>query len=337
MLRRSAFTLIELLVVIAIIAILIGLLLPAVQKVREAAARLKCQNNLKQLGLALHNFHDTNNAFPPGGSGPVPGSTTIRNLGVLTYLVTYFEQNLPFDYVGKNYDSNGSNPAYTGGAGTPLDFSRAGNNKNFGWVRVPIIYCPSQPQDTSSGIGNTSDTIPLTNGASVRTIGFTTHYYGILGPKGASLTGGTYQADLGAGVNQQGGVSLQGALGMNTRVKIVEISDGSSNTVAMGEISDNPPQPVTAATHGYRLWTRGCDLNGSLGCASAKNVVTEINSKVGYNNSLNNFNDMSFGSNHSGGANFVFCDGSVRFLPDSTPILVFKAMASRNGGEVYSQ
>ncbi|HEY1186391.1 MAG TPA: DUF1559 domain-containing protein [Gemmata sp.] len=334
---RVAFTLIELLVVIAIIAVLIGLLLPAVQKVREAAARMKCQNNLKQIGLALHNFHDANQKFPPGGSGPTPSQTGLANLSYLAFAAPYLEFNLPFDLVGRSFSSN-AGAAYTGGTGTPLDFTRPGNNKNFGWVRVPTLYCPSATNERSAGLGNTIDTIPLTNGEATRTLGYTTHYYGIMGPKGTSLTGATYQADTGAGVNQQGGTALQGALPMNTRVAIIEITDGSSNTLLLGEISTNPKEPIAAGTTGYRLWTRGCDLNASLGCASSKNVVNEINSPVGgYDTSLNNFNDMSLGSNHPGGTGAAFADGSVRFLSASTPILVLKAMASRNGGEVVSE
>lgn len=203
---------------------------------------------------------------------------------------------------------------------------------------MPIFYCPSSAQDTSAGIGNTADTIPLTNGAADRTLGYTMHYYGVMGPKGTSLTGDTYQVNLGAGPSQQGGVSLQGVFGLNTVVRIVDITDGSSNTLALGEISANPAQPLSSSTSAYRVWPRGCDLSGTLGCASCKNVVYEINSPAGaYNSSLNNFNDVSFSSTHTGGANFAFGDGSIRFLRDSTAILQLKAMASRNGGETLSE
>ena len=294
--RRSAFTLIELLVVIAIIAILIGLLLPAVQKVREAAARIKCQNNLKQLGLALHGYHDANNHLPPGGTGTAtnaergPDTGMTGNLGYAVYILPYGEQN-PL------YQQMSTTTAYNAAPNTAATVLTA---------RVPIYKCPSaQVEDTT--------TSPA---------GATLHYYGNMGPRGANpATGANYVT---TGSASHGAVSKQGVLGPNTKVTLTGISDGTSNTIMVGEISFN-------TANCYRIWTRGWDGNAS---GDAKNVVNAINSTP-YNGS-NNFNDVSFGSQHTGGANFGMGDGTVRYIRDSVTLAAYLAAARRDGGETLS-
>src|SRR5262245_25861669 len=285
--RPPAFTLIELLVVIAIIAVLIGLLLPAVQKVREAANRMSCTNNLKQIGLGLHNYHDAHSHFPPGG-------TTSRNqgLGFLVIILPYLEQSNLHGLFDFGQDS------------------LSDNNVRLGFSKAPLYLCPSR--------------VRLLSEASFEYVGgekpFSTHYYGNMGPKIAGSD--RYRVDYPTGATQ-GGWAQQGILGKDTRVRIGEITDGTSNTFLAGEISFDKP--------GFRMWTRGCWTNSGLPCSSCRNVTYAINS-TGYNGS-NNYNDVSFGSRHPGGANFLFADGAVRFVRESVPMPVYLATASRDGGE----
>src|SRR5688572_30752578 len=174
---RQAFTLIELLVVIAIIAILIGLLLPAVQKVREAAARMKCSNNLKQLALGLHSYHDANGTFPPGA----PRNQT--SVGWNTFILPYIEQDNIFKLM---------NPL---GAGAYA----SGVNRNQGANRIAMFLCPSYDQERSS---STIDNVSGQNA-------FTIHYVGNMGPKGTNPTTGAAYAWRN---NAQGGLAYDGTL-----------------------------------------------------------------------------------------------------------------------------
>jgi prepilin-type N-terminal cleavage/methylation domain-containing protein/prepilin-type processing-associated H-X9-DG protein len=314
--KKRGFTLIELLVVIAIIAILIGLLLPAVQKVREAAARMSCQNKMKQLGLALHNYHDVNGKFPPGAQEQVfaQGTTTlIAGTSWITFILPQIEQ----DNLFRQYNFS-------------LAFNSPANGL-FAANVVPTLYCPSGPDPKSRLDPNGN----LTTAVS-------THYYGVMGPGGltnptANVVGGlTYNYTVG-NPNTNGAWSAHGILSQyrdatgsvstGRLIKITDITDGTTNTLMLGERSVNF-QPNSTNINDYRAWTRG----NTGGSGATKNVTYPINS-TWYNGS-NNFNDISFGSNHSGGCNFALGDGSVRFVTQTINQQLYMAAASINSGEV---
>jgi prepilin-type N-terminal cleavage/methylation domain-containing protein/prepilin-type processing-associated H-X9-DG protein len=317
---RAAFTLIELLVVIAIIAILIGLLLPAVQKVRDAAARMSCQNQMKQLGLALHGYHDANNKLPPGAQGavypnpnPAGNTTTIAGTSWIVFTLPYVEQ----DNVYKQYRFDlAYNNAINGAVGSSI---------------IKTLYCAGGPDPKKYLDPNSNVT---TNPS--------THYYGVMGPgfladnSPMAVGGQTFTYRVGS-ANSNGAWSghgllshyqeTTGSISTNRQVKFTEVRDGLSNTLMLGEISVSLP---STQTNQYRTWIRG--NNGGSG--TTKNLTYPINSTL-YNGS-NNFNDVSFGSNHSGGCNFAMGDGSVRFISQSADLTILKAMASMDSGEVAS-
>jgi prepilin-type N-terminal cleavage/methylation domain-containing protein/prepilin-type processing-associated H-X9-DG protein len=314
---RRAFTLIELLVVIAIIAILIGLLLPAVQKVREAAARAKCQNNLKQIGLALHGYHDAIGGLPKAGKFS-------NELSWHVFILPYAEQNGLYQQFNLAAGSYIGAPNNTGPLKNELAFNR-----------VPIYFCPSCPLDKmATAAPHNVYTPEMINGQ----VPYTTHYYGIMGPKGPNPASGiAYELDnTGADANH-GGFARQGMFmrdtikpspvtGAEAGYHFNVVTDGTSNTLMVGEIAwvNN----ITGTR--YRTWIRGCDTNPV--CAGSRNVANAINSP-----SIANFNDIAFGSMHTGGANFVMGDGSVRFIRDSINLNTYRAMASRNGGETLNE
>jgi prepilin-type N-terminal cleavage/methylation domain-containing protein/prepilin-type processing-associated H-X9-DG protein len=313
---RRGFTLIELLVVIAIIAILIGLLLPAVQKVREAAARMSCSNNLKQIGLACHNYHDANGKLPSA-------YTALNGLSWHVNILPYIEQ----DNLYKRFDLTTDNPAHTA----------ANRNNPNGLVKIATYQCPSSPlKEQAFGAPNNtngnSDLIPPGSGGQPAAI---PHYYGVNGPRGNNPAGAPYP--VGTARHEGVPAATSGVFQRDGSITLPGISDGTSNTLMVAEMSWVSPRYGTR----YRSWVRGGEeYRGVVAgrpsfVVSGRNVTNPINS-IFTANLIVPYNDIPFGSMHSGGMNGCYGDGSVRFLRQSLDMAAYRALASRNGGEVLA-
>jgi len=296
---RVGFTLIELLVVIAIIAILIALLLPAVQQAREAARRTQCKNNLKQIGLATHNYHDVHNCFPPAAlSGPP--------IGWQVSILPSLEQT---------------------GVYNQFDFSKRSPwnvFKDIAKQRMAGYLCPS-------GSGETDTTVGTQNGL------FGLHYMAVLGPKGTNPVSNTaydwYQPTAAA---VQGGLSRGGIFGDFNKVwSFRDITDGSSNCLAIGEQSWMKSNAIRFWCRSIVAPPNAGAGSADHTMGNARNIDFAINA-VPFNSGTVKFNDTSFGSDHTGGAHFLIGDGTVRFLSQNMDIGIYKSLASRSGSEVAS-
>jgi prepilin-type N-terminal cleavage/methylation domain-containing protein/prepilin-type processing-associated H-X9-DG protein len=339
--HRRGFTLVELLVVIAIIGTLIGLLLPAVQRIREAANRIKCANNLKQLGLALHNYHDVYNGFPSG----------VDNWFSNHWHWSWLAKILPFveqDNLYREADAwanvkdtpvfwpfpspNGTNgyANWSPWGGWVFGLPGPGQNPALGQV-MPLYMCPSEPYiRIIEGV--------VSNGQKL--VMATTSYQGV--------SGRNYLAN-------------DGVLGSDHQVKLTDIADGTSNTLLAGERSAGKTQPVT-----FGAWFAGCGqrargLSGDdeyRGSADVVLGVRELNTQQNgspwidgcpagpyhfqprgqirdatgsVNEGCDQFHYWSY---HPGGANFVYADGSVHFLSYAADT-IFEQLGTRGGGEVF--
>ncbi len=298
---RAGFTLIELLVVIAIIAILIGLLLPAIQKVREAAARSTCQNNLKQLGVAVHSYVSGNGTFP--SSGPADTySAGGANWSWLAEILPYVEQGALFQACGIPTNS-------LSGAGAALA------------TPVKVYLCPSdyttinlQPKTNVSDLGST----PCGQ----------TNYKGVCGD---NWEWGTYNiggSPTGNGLDQGNGIFYRTDGIPNTQghgplsITAVTNGDGTSSTFMIGE--DLP------AVNNWCAWPYA---NAAVGtCAIPLNSAL-LPGQPGYNNPGDWYDVYSFRSRHAGGGNFAMADGGVHFVSQTISIAVYRGLATYAGNE----
>jgi prepilin-type processing-associated H-X9-DG protein/prepilin-type N-terminal cleavage/methylation domain-containing protein len=298
---RVAFTLIELLVVIAIIATLLGLLLPAVQKVRAAATRMSCQNNLKQVGLALHNYHDVSQAFPPGYSATAASPGTRPGWGWAAFLLPYIEQG----------------PLYR-----QINFAQPVEGSPATQAVIKPYLCPADLAPPAA--------FPVPD---------------VFGKAVAPAAACSYAACIGG---DESGVEDDTGLGVfyrNSRTRIADITDGTSGTILIGERAWANANGVWAGVLTNGVCRRGpqnpCP-GSSAGWAAAPALVL---AHAHLNNATQDTDGGldDFSSLHPGGSNFLFGDGSVRFLRsipgdapngDYTPDgVIFQAMGTRANGE----
>jgi prepilin-type N-terminal cleavage/methylation domain-containing protein/prepilin-type processing-associated H-X9-DG protein len=298
--HRRAFTLIELLVVIAIIAVLIALLLPAVQTAREAARRMQCTNNLKQIGIALHNYHAAIGAFPPGYLSlmdPVTFDNDGPGWGWASFSLNQMEQ-LPV-YNSINFVLGIEFPA----------------NQTARLTTISSFFCPSDAyrQDTFTVVDSTTTGTmagaPICDAAS-------SNYVGSVGSGDPSSL---YPYIIDADDGPPGRDNGNGLFFRNHSINIAQILDGTSQTFAAGERSQNLSRAIWA----------GAITNAAV-------PLVALQAEAGLDPEGGGALVLSHTGEGHGGANFLFADGSVRFIKELIIFKIFQALATRAGGEVLS-
>lgn len=341
---RSGFTLIELLVVIAIIAVLIGLLLPAVQKVREAASRMQCQNHLKQLGIALHNYHGTNECFPPGMVSTASNIEDAEATG-FTFMLPYLEQ----DNTHRIY--NFQEPWFQ-----PSNYKAVA-------VEVKTFFCPSNRTAGTMDLGAIAAQWSMALPPKVGCLD-----YALCRGSNAGLHKDWNKLPLAV----RGLFHIRPPETPHSGVRVADITDGTSQTLAMGDAAggssrylvrdlNNPTQPATFVLTGQPVpieqsWSAasvgvvGHPWYGSVFAVTAQwgmgpdpraepmnrrpaTPTVYSSDTSGFNQSGGDF-ISGFRSLHSGGCNFLFGDGSVRFLAENIQPDTYRALSTYAGGEV---
>jgi prepilin-type N-terminal cleavage/methylation domain-containing protein/prepilin-type processing-associated H-X9-DG protein len=293
---RTGFTLIELLVVIAIIGILIALLLPAVQKVRDAAARVQCANNLKQIGLALHSYHDSAKSFPPGYLATASYPDTSPGWGWPAFVLPYLEQDAVYQQIL---------------------FDQPLQNQAVIQTLLPGFLCPSDSPPVSAF---------YVTDATMTTV--------------CQAAPSSYAATVGNDPSQVDDPTGNGVFYRNSRTRMADIRDGTSQTTLAGDRAWSQTMGIWAGAPSGAV-TRAGPQNvwpNAIGPAEALILV--------HNNWINITTDADgglddFSSNHTGGANLLFADGAVHFLQsitvDGPERYDFWAMGTRAGGEIIQQ
>jgi prepilin-type N-terminal cleavage/methylation domain-containing protein len=328
--RNRGFTLIELLVVIAIIAILIALLLPAVQQAREAARRTQCRNHLKQMGLAIHNYHDTHSCFPPGSTG---GSTTGEDYHIVPNWRAHIWPMLDQGTLYNQMNWTDSNRGFTSSSSHANAVLLRGKT-------IPVYACPSSPLDPNgspavgwnSGHNSNRIQVPMYVGVAGSSIGTSAQF-----PAGTTV----------GFVNYYGIYTNNGMFKWNDVTRMRDATDGTSNTLLVAEQSGTVGTAKTDLRSGYYGGYTSCNFFGQIGSTEVLAPGGSYAWQTGLSSLRYQINATSastgsdvpyapntiWNSTHTGGIHVLLSDGGARFISENIDMNTLRSLAARNDGQ----